>query len=87
MGISGRARRLIGGGADDPAGIGAVEAVSVEMSTVVRELLVAGDTYLGDAPVAKPRGETWSDPALSGGGYHRRRCRQSRASRRRGFAS
>ncbi len=65
MGISRAARDLIHG----PDGIGKVEAVSVEMSTVVRDLLSAGHTYLGDADVPLPRGETWSDPAVSGGGY------------------
>ncbi len=65
MGISEQARRLIGG----PDGIGEVEHVSVEMSTIVRDLLTAGTTYLGDADVPLPRGETWSDPAVSGGGY------------------
>ncbi|MEO6206415.1 MAG: Gfo/Idh/MocA family oxidoreductase [Candidatus Limnocylindrales bacterium] len=65
MGISRAARDLIHG----PDGIGEIEAVSVEMSTVVRDLLTAGATYLGDADVPLPRGETWSDPAVSGGGY------------------
>lgn len=65
MGISEQARRLIHG----PDGIGEVEAVSVEMSTIVRDLLTEGTTYLGDADVPLPRGETWSDPAVSGGGY------------------
>ena len=65
MGISEAARRLIAG----PDGIGSIEYVSVEMSTIVRELLTDGMTYLGDADVPLPRGETWSDPAVSGGGY------------------
>ncbi len=65
MGIVEHARRLIHG----PDGIGTVEHVSVEMSTVVRDLLTVGATYLGDADVPLPRGETWSDPAVSGGGY------------------
>ncbi|MFP5342260.1 MAG: Gfo/Idh/MocA family protein [Candidatus Limnocylindria bacterium] len=65
MGIVRAARQLIEG-AD---GIGEVEHVSVEMATVVRDLLTAGRTYLGDADVPLPRGETWSDPAVSGGGY------------------
>jgi hypothetical protein len=43
--------------------------VSVEMSTIVRDLLTAGTTYLGDADVPLPRSETWSDPSISGGGY------------------
>lgn len=65
MGISEHAHRLIHG--DD--GIGPIEAVSVEMSTIVRDLLTAGATYLGDADVPLPRSETWSDPSISGGGY------------------
>lgn len=65
MGITHAARDLIHG----PDGIGEVEAVSIEMSTIVRELLSAGTTYLGDADVPLPRSETWSDPAVSGGGY------------------
>jgi predicted dehydrogenase len=65
MGISEHAHRLIHG----PDGIGPVEAVSIEMSTIVRDLLTAGVTYLGDADVPLPRSETWSDPSISGGGY------------------
>jgi predicted dehydrogenase len=65
MGISERAYRLIHG--DD--GIGTIEAVSVQMSTIVRDLLTAGATYLGDADVPLPRSETWSDPSIAGGGY------------------
>jgi predicted dehydrogenase len=65
MGIVEHARRLING-AD---GIGDVEHIAVELATIVRELLTDGTTYLGDADVPKPRGETWSDPAVSGGGY------------------
>ena len=65
MGITEHARRLIEG----PDGIGEVEHVMVEMATIVRDLLTEGTTYLGDADVSLPRGETWSDPAISGGGY------------------
>jgi predicted dehydrogenase len=65
MGISAAAHRLI----HEDGGIGEIEAVSVEMSTIVRDLLTAGATYLGDADVPLPRGETWSDPSISGGGY------------------
>lgn len=65
MGITRAARDLIHG----PDGIGEVEHVAVEMATVVRDLLTVGATYLGDADVPLPRGETWSDPAVSGGGY------------------
>src|SRR4051812_4727781 len=66
MGISEQAARLIRG-AD---GIGRVEFVSVEMSTIVRDLLTTGLTYVGEeAGAPLPRTETWSDPAVSGGGY------------------
>ncbi len=65
MGIVEHARRLIHG----PDGIGTVEHVSVEMSTVVRALLTSGTTYLGDADVPLPEHDTWSDPSISGGGY------------------
>jgi predicted dehydrogenase len=65
MGISAAAHRLI----HEDGGIGTIEAVSVEMSTIVRDLLTAGTTYLGDADVPLPRSETWSDPSISGGGY------------------
>jgi predicted dehydrogenase len=65
MGIVEQARRLIGG----PDGIGELEYASVEMSTIVRDLLTVGTTYLGDADVPLPRSETWSDPSVSGGGY------------------
>ena len=65
MGITEHARRLIEG----PDGIGEVEHVMVEMATIVRDLLTEGTTYLGDADVSLPRGETWMDPAVSGGGY------------------
>ena len=65
MGIVGHARRLIHG----PDGIGELEHVGVEMATVVRDLLSDGATYLGGEDVPLPRHETWSDPAVSGGGY------------------
>ena len=66
MGISEQAHRLIHG----PDGIGRVEHVSVEMSTIVRDLLLNGRTYVGDeAGAPLPRTETWSDPSISGGGY------------------
>ena len=69
MGITGHARRLIRGDRAGDDGIGTVEHVSVEMSTVVRDLLTAGATYVGDADVPLPREETWNDPSVSGGGY------------------
>ncbi|HYO43582.1 MAG TPA: Gfo/Idh/MocA family oxidoreductase [Candidatus Limnocylindrales bacterium] len=65
MGISEHARRLVHG----PDGIGKVEHVSVAMATIVRDLLTMGTAYIGDPEVPLPRGETWSEPAVSGGGY------------------
>jgi predicted dehydrogenase len=66
MGISEQAHRLVEG-AD---GIGRVEHISVEMSTIVRDLLLNGRTYVGaDSGAPLPRTETWSDPSVSGGGY------------------
>ena len=65
MGMTEQAFRLIHG--DD--GIGPIESISVQMSTIVRGLLTVGTTYLGDADVPLPRLDTWSDPSISGGGY------------------
>lgn len=65
MGIAEQAHRLIHG----PDGIGPIEHIDVQMATIVRDLLIRGTTYLGDAPVPLPRSETWSDPSISGGGY------------------
>ena len=65
MGIAEHAHRLIHG----PDGIGPIEHVDVQMATIVRDLLTVGTTYLGDADVPLPRTDTWSDPAISGGGY------------------
>lgn len=65
MGMTERAYRLIHG----THGIGPIEAVSVQMSTIVRGLLTVGTTYLGDADVPLPRLATWTDPSISGGGY------------------
>jgi predicted dehydrogenase len=70
MGISEKARALIEGPAGSgPEGIGDVEHVSIEMATIVRNLLTDGTTYIGDPTTPLPRGETWFDPAVSGGGY------------------
>ena len=65
MGIVEQARRLI---ADEDI-IGTVEHIDVAMATIVRDLLTVGTTYLGDVDAPLPRGETWSDPLVSGGGY------------------
>lgn len=65
MGIVEAGRRLL----LEDGGVGTIEHVSVTMSTVVRELLLHGRTYV-DLPIDSPvRAETWSDPGVSGGGY------------------
>lgn len=65
MGIVEAARRLL----HEDGGVGAIEHVSVTMSTIVRALLLDGTTYV-DTPIdSPPRPETWSDPGTSGGGY------------------
>lgn len=65
MGIVEAGRRLL----LEDGGVGIIEHVSVTMSTVVRDLLLHGRTYV-DIPIdAPPRPETWSDPGTSGGGY------------------
>lgn len=65
MGIVEAARRLL----LEDGGVGTIEHVSVAMSTVVRDLLLEGRTYV-DTPIdSPPRPETWSDPGVSGGGY------------------
>lgn len=62
MGIVEAGRRLL----IEDGGVGAIEHVSVTMSTVVRALLLDGRTYV-DTPIdSPPRPETWSDPEVSG---------------------
>jgi predicted dehydrogenase len=50
-------------------GIGAIENVQVSMCSVTRELLTDRGAYPLAAPLAQPEPATWTDPALSGGGY------------------
>jgi len=65
MGIVEKARQLF----IEDGGVGRVEHVSVVMSTIVRDLLLTGRPY-ADVPIdSSTRTETWSDPAISGGGY------------------
>jgi len=65
MGIVEKARQLL----LEDGGVGRVEHVSVVMSTIVRDLLLTGRPY-ADVPIdSPPRTESWSDPAISGGGY------------------
>lgn len=53
----------------DEAGIGKLEQMTVHMSSQTRELLSNTGAYPGSAPETVPEQRTWTDPALSGGGY------------------
>ena len=59
-----QAKRLMEGD-----GIGRVEQVTIHMSSVTRELLSNSGAYPKAAPEAAPDPATWTDPAVSGGGY------------------
>ncbi len=50
-------------------GIGEVEQLNVSMSSVTRELLANRGAYPDANPLFAPEPGTWTDPALSGGGY------------------
>ena len=58
------ARKLLG-----DRGIGAVEQLSVTMSSQTRELLANTGAYPDASPDTVPETRTWTDPAVSGGGY------------------
>lgn len=49
--------------------IGTVEHLSVTMSSQTRELLTDTGTYPDASPDTVPEQATWTDPAVSGGGY------------------
>jgi predicted dehydrogenase len=49
--------------------IGEIESVTIRMSSVCRELLSNTGAYPEAAPDAVPESQTWTDPAISGGGY------------------
>jgi predicted dehydrogenase len=53
---------------DDP-GVGRIEHVSIRMSSFTRELLSNSGAYPKAARDSLPEQRTWTDPALSGGGY------------------
>jgi predicted dehydrogenase len=53
----------------DARGIGAVEQVTMQMASVTRELLSNAGAYPDAAPESVPEQRTWTDPAVSGGGY------------------
>ena len=61
------AKRLM----DEEGGVGEVEHVMVSMASGTRELLTStgGGGYEGSAEGFAPEAATWTDPALSGGGY------------------
>lgn len=59
-----QARRLI-----TEHGIGRIESVSTTMSSPTRELLSNTGAYPDADPITTPEPSTWTDPALSGGGY------------------
>ena len=50
-------------------GIGELEMLTIQMSSVTRELLSNTGAYPGASPEAVPEQATWTDPRLSGGGY------------------
>jgi len=50
-------------------GIGAVEQLSITMSSGTRDLFMGRATYPDANPEMVPDVRTWADPALSGGGY------------------
>ena len=50
-------------------GIGALEQMSITMSSPCRELLSNTGAYPDAAPEALPEQRTWTDSSLSGGGY------------------
>jgi predicted dehydrogenase len=53
----------------DAVGIGTVEQVTIHMASVTRELLSNTGAYPDAAPETIPEQRTWTDPAVSGGGY------------------
>ena len=53
----------------DDGGVGDIEHVMVQMASGTRELLKATGGYEGSAEDMMPDWDTWTDPALSGGGY------------------
>ena len=53
----------------DEHGIGDVEQCTVQMASVTRELLANTGAYPDADPDTVPEQATWTDPALSGGGY------------------
>ena len=59
-----RAKQLL-----DEHGIGQLEHVTLHMSSATRELLSNTGAYPDADPATLPEQATWTDPAISGGGY------------------
>jgi predicted dehydrogenase len=59
------AKRLM----DTGGGVGQIEQMAVQMASVTRDLLANLGAYPAAAPDAAPEAATWTNPALSGGGY------------------
>lgn len=53
----------------DEQGVGEVEQMMLHMSSATRELLLGTGAYPDASPETTPEPRTWTDPALSGGGY------------------
>ena len=50
-------------------GIGEIESMMVHMASAIRELMLNQGIYHGASQGFDPNPSTWTDPALSGGGY------------------
>jgi predicted dehydrogenase len=50
-------------------GVGKIEQMAIQMASVTRDLLANLGAYPAAAPDSAPEAPTWTDPALSGGGY------------------
>jgi predicted dehydrogenase len=50
-------------------GVGDIEQLMLHMASSTRELLMATGSYPDASPETTPESRTWTDPALSGGGY------------------
>ena len=64
MAIIRRAKALI-----DEHGIGELEHMTIHMSSATRELLSNTGAYPDASPETTPDPDTWTNPAVSGGGY------------------
>jgi predicted dehydrogenase len=53
----------------DGDGVGRIEQLMLHMASATRELLLGTGAYPDASPETVPEQATWTDPALSGGGY------------------